>query len=183
MQIKRRTCPEEVPDGFFCVMGGCEGRLGRGRAAPIKYSVFPCAEHSDEPPKSRNRVRQWASRFPEFHLHCTKRNTPYLIGAALTLPPNNIFHTKFHNTEEAAFLLFSGCVCCVCLLWMGGRTYNTGRGVLGLGRAALFLQMELSERSEFSICRNENSRQTQPRKLPVWRCGPPALPNLTNIPE
>ena len=23
--------------------------LGRGRAAPIKYSVFPCAEHSDEP--------------------------------------------------------------------------------------------------------------------------------------
>ena len=84
VQIKRRTCPKEVPDGFFCVMGGCEGRLGRGRAAPIKYSVFPCAEHSDEPPKSRNRVRQWASRFPEFHLHCTKRNTPYLIGAALT---------------------------------------------------------------------------------------------------
>jgi len=66
VQIKRRTCPEEVPDGFFCVMGGCEGRLGRGRAAPIKYSAFPCAEHSDEPPKSR------------------KRNAPYLIGAALT---------------------------------------------------------------------------------------------------
>jgi len=40
VQIKRRTCPEEVPDGFFCVMGGCEGRLGRGRAAPINIPRF-----------------------------------------------------------------------------------------------------------------------------------------------
>jgi len=123
VQIKRRTCPEEVPDGFFCVMGGCEGRLGRGRAAPIKYSVFPCAEHSDEPPKSRNRVRQWASRFPEFHLHCTKRNSSYLIGAALTLPPNNIFHTQFHNTEEVAFCCFSAVS--VCFGRVGGHTTQT----------------------------------------------------------
>lgn len=72
-------------------------------------------------------------------------------------------------------------LCFNCQIWMGGRTYNTGRGVLGLGRAALFLQMELSERSEFSICRNEISRQTQPLKLPNWRCGPPAHPNLTVV--
>ena len=51
----------------------------------------------------------------------------------------------------------------------------------GIGAAALFLQMELSERSEFSICRNEISRQTQPLKLPNWRCGPPAHPNLTVV--
>ena len=49
----------------------------------------------------------------------------------------------------------------------------------GIGAGALFLQMELSERSEFSICGNEISRQTQPLKLPNWRCGPPAHPNLT----
>ena len=66
-----------------------------------------------------------------------------------------------------------------CQIWMGGKTYNTGRGVLGLGRAALFLQIELSERSEFSICRNEISRPPQSLKLPNWRCGPPAHPNLT----
>ena len=55
--------------------------------------------------------------------------------------------------------------------------------VLEYVRAVLAKSEALSERSEFSICRNENSRQTQPRKLPVWRCGPPALPNLINIPE
>ena len=26
VQIKRRTCPEEVPDGFFCVMRNVLGR-------------------------------------------------------------------------------------------------------------------------------------------------------------
>ena len=94
-------------------------------------------------------------------------------------PIMQIYHNTLRRNKYEIFVSSSY----DCQIWMGGRTYNTGRGVLGLGRAALFLQMELSERSEFSICRNEISRQTQPLKLPSWRCGPPAHPNLTKETE
>ena len=47
--------------------------------APADIPKVPCADHSDEPLNAEMR-RQWATHFPEFHLHCTK-SLSYLPGA------------------------------------------------------------------------------------------------------
>ena len=48
-----------------------------GQAAQINISGFLVLIIPMNLPQSRKRVRQWAPRFREFHLHSTKRTLPY----------------------------------------------------------------------------------------------------------